>query len=263
MSEHEHLPPALQKRLKGFRAQTDSIGRSAATVTVFEDCVLKISPITTENRNALKMLGWLQGRLPVPKILYQEDRDGINYLLMSRVAGRMACDPLLMADSLQLTRLLAKALQTLWKVDITGCPSRQFLEHKLSLAAQFVEAGECDMEDAEPDTYGPGSFRDPEHLLSWLVDNKPEETPVLSHGDFCLPNVFFRDGQVSGYIDLDHCGISDPYQDIALCYRSLSHNFNGKYGHFPGYDPKMLFEALGMEPDMDRIRYYILLDELF
>ncbi|MBQ5323467.1 MAG: hypothetical protein J6J07_08525, partial [Oscillospiraceae bacterium] len=60
-------------------------------------------------------------------------------------------------------------------------------------------------------------------------------------------------------------GIADRYQDIALCYRSLHHNFSGIYGGKPysGYDESMLFEALGIKPDFEKIRYYILLDELF
>lgn len=52
-------------------------------------------------------------------------------------------------------------------------------------------------------------------------------------------------------------GIADTYQDIALCVRSLKHNF--------GTDEytELLFKHLDMEPDWERIDYYILLDELF
>ena len=41
--------------------------------------------------------------------------------------------------------------------------------------------------------------------------------------------------------------------------------FDGVYGGniYGGYDEKMLFDALGIDPDFDKIRYYILLDELF
>lgn len=30
-----------------------------------------------------------------------------------------------------------------------------------------------------------------------------------------------------------------------------------------GFNPELFFEALGIEPDWKKIRYYILLDELF
>ena len=88
--------------------------------------------------------------------------------------------------------------------------------------------------------------------------------PALSHGDFCLPNVFFNDGAVSGYLDLGFCAVADRYQDIALCYRSLSHNADGSYGPvYPNVRPEKLFDALQVKPDWEKIRYYILLDELF
>ncbi|MGN0355627.1 MAG: phosphotransferase [Muricoprocola sp.] len=31
----------------------------------------------------------------------------------------------------------------------------------------------------------------------------------MSHGDFCLPNVFFKDGRVEGFIDLGDTGVGD------------------------------------------------------
>ena len=54
--------------------------------------------------------------------------------------------------------------------------------------------------------------------------------PVLSHGDFCLPNIFIEDGKVSGLIDLGDTGVNDKWLDIALCYRSLKHNADGTWG---------------------------------
>ncbi len=116
-----------------------------------------------------------------------------------------------------------------------------------------------------PGTCGANGFRSPEALLYWLEDNRPPEEPVLSHGDFCLPNLLLHGDTLAGYIDLGRAGLADRWQDIALCYRSLLHNYDGTYSgvSHAGWHPGMLFEALGLRPDWDRIRYYILLDELF
>ncbi|WP_207637230.1 hypothetical protein [Eubacterium xylanophilum] len=45
----------------------------------------------------------------------------------------------------------------------------------------------------------------------------------------------------------------------------MKHNFDGTYGGkvYPDFDPDMLFEALGIEPNWEKINYFILLDELF
>ena len=69
---------------------------------------------------------------------------------------------------------------------------------------------------------------------------------------------------MSGYLDLGFCAVADRYQDIALCWRSLAHNSDGSYGAaYPGIRPDALFDALGITPDREKVRYYILLDELF
>ena len=102
-------------------------------------------------------------------------------------------------------------------------------------------------------------------LLRWLETNKPDYEPVLSHGDLCLPNIFIDGDRVSGLIDLGACSIGDRWRDIALCYRSLRWNAEGAYGGkvYPDVKSQMLFDALSIEPDLEKIRYYILMDELF
>lgn len=81
----------------------------------------------------------------------------------------------------------------------------------------------------------------------------------------CSPWLWTRAAEVPPYIDLGRAGIADKWCDIALCWRSLHHNCTGKYGGTSAAapDPALLFRALGMEPDWRKIRYYILLDELF
>lgn len=122
-----------------------------------------------------------------------------------------------------------------------------------------------DISIVEQGTYGDNGFASPADLLTWLKDNRPAENLVFSHGDYCLPNIFINQNKVSGFIDLGRSGIADKYQDIALCYRSLKHNFEGRYGGkiYEDFNADILFDKLEIEPDWDRIRYYILLDELF
>jgi len=52
---------------------------------------------------------------------------------------------------------------------------------------------------------------------------------------------------------------------MALYYRSLIHNFDGKYAGKPyqRFYVDMLFKKLGIEPNWNKVRNYILLDELF
>lgn len=128
-----------------------------------------------------------------------------------------------------------------------------------------MENNLVDLDNVEPTTFGKDGFKNPAELLGWLYDHMPEEEPVLSHGDYCLPNLFGIHDQMTGYIDLGRTGIADKWCDIAICYRSLSHNFSGRYhgASYSGYDETGLFRELGIEPDWEKLHYYILLDELF
>lgn len=259
------LPVELQTIISGKSYTMDDIGMSGSSILIFEDMVLKIQLEDEETRSEAVMMKWLEGKIPVPKVLYHTVENGMNYLLMSKMPGVMSCEESILENQELVTELLAEGLKKLWEVDIADCPMRWDLPVKLAAAKRNVENGEVDVDNVEPETFGEGGFRDPQELLDWLLDNQPPMEPVLSHGDFCLPNIFVKDNHVSGYIDLGKIGIADKWQDIALCYRSLKHNYDGDYGSEKriDFDENLLFEKLGIEPDWEKIRYYILMDELF
>lgn len=265
MLENYYIPSEILNYIQDKQFQFNNIGMSDSKVICFDDMVLKIEKSSEESDNEHRMMAWLDGKLPVPKIIYFQKKQEINYLLMSRINGKMACDEQYMENPELLVKLLAEGMKMLWSVDISDCPYDNSLNHKLLLAEQRVKAGLCSMDDVEEGTYGENGFRDPEDLLEWLKDNRPKEELVLSHGDYCLPNIFFENEKVSGFIDLGRCGRADRYQDIALCYRSLIHNADGSYGTkiYSGINPQKLFSELNLEPDWEKVRYYILLDELF
>lgn len=259
-----HIPKSIKEIVNNKPYITNGIGMSDSQVLCFDDMVLKISTDDTEMETHSKLLRWLQGKLPVSKLIAYEKENGRNYLLTSKINGIMLCESPLVNDPRKVTRLAAEAIKMMWSVDVSDCPVDYSLDNKLRLARYYVENGLCDTEDAEPETYAEGGFKDPADLLCWLENNRPEEDLVFSHGDCCLPNIFAHNDRISGYIDLGRGGKADRYQDIALCYRSLKHNYDGSYGYtYEDYDPSLLFEYLGIEPDMEKIRYYILLDELF
>lgn len=268
MSEGDYkagLPEEIRTKIGDESFNYDHIGMSESSILLFADKVLKIRDISEEAENEAQAMNWLEGKLSVPRVIAHEHGTDKSYLLMTRAAGRMACDEHYLKDPKRLTGLLAQALQELWRIDISVCPLNWTLEMRLEAAQYNIENGLVDLENVEPETFGPDGFRDPRDLLQWLKKHKPTEELVLSHGDFCLPNILIKDDNIVSFIDLGRTGIADKWQDIALCYRSLKHNYMGKYAgkEYPGYDPDMLFEKLGLAPDWEKIRYYILLDELF
>ena len=259
-----NLPESIRSLTEGKPFETNDFGKSGSLVRVYDDFVLKVEKERPQIAQMVEVMRWLEGKLPVPKILAAEVKDGYRYLLMSKVRGRMACDEYYMNRPEELVTLLAEALRMLASIDISDCPKTFDLEAELAEAKYRIENNLVDYEDMEPETFGEGGFKDPQALLQWLYDHQPEPDPVFSHGDFCLPNVFFENGKVSGFIDLGDAGIADRWYDIALGYRSLKHNADGTYGKtYEGVNPDELFAKLDIEPDWEKIRYYILLDELF
>lgn len=262
------LPEKIRNLLAEENYEIDDVGMSGSSVLICENKILKVQEYNEEAENEYRMMQYLQGRLPVPVPYVHEVIDGKSYLLMSKCAGRMACAPEYMGNPSILCKLLANGLKRLWSVDISDCPCSQNLSYKLARAEQIIENGLVDLDNVEPDTFGENGFQNPAKLLQWLRENRPEEEPVLSHGDFCLPNIFGIHTEVTGYIDLGRSGIADKWCDIALCYRSLSHNYGGRYKFhgnqsYGDFDEMLLFRELDIEPNWEKIRYYILLDELF
>ena len=260
-----NIPENIQKLIEGKPYELDDIGKSYSKIMLFDDMVLKIGDYRVANDSSIEMMRWLEGKIPAPRVVCYEKVGETDYLLMSRVKGTMSCDEYYMNHPKELFRLLAEALKMLWSVDISDCPGIRDLDADLKEAKYRVENNLVDMSDAEPTTFGEGgSFKDPQELYQWLVDNQPEFEPVLSHGDFCLPNILFEDGKISGFIDVGDTGIGDKWKDIALCYRSLKHNSDGRFGVvYPDLNPDEFFDVLGIEPNWEKINYFILLDELF
>ncbi len=260
------IPLEIQHIIADRPYTLDDVGMSGSQVLCFDDMVLKIGKYTEAHDRELAMLTWMYSKkLPVPEVLHAEIVDGTRYLLMSRIPGKMSCASEYLDNADVLLEILAEGMHVLWETNISDCPCDSSLDIHLKRAEQHVLGGQVDVTQVEPETFGPGGFKSPEHLLAWLYDNRPAETPVLSHGDYCLPNIFAENGRFSGFIDLGDSGTADRYQDISLCCRSLTHNMDGSYGGRvrKGFDPNRLFDALCIRPDAELIRYYRLLDELF
>lgn len=67
-----------------------------------------------------------------------------------------------------------------------------------------------------------------------------------------MPNTLLNSaGEFAGHVDLAGLGVADRWADLAIATYSISWDVNfGK-----SYD-KLFFEVYGIEPDLERIRFY-------
>ena len=259
----ERIPDSIAAVLGDRTGKTDGLGRSAAQVFVFDDYVLKVRPEGGWDTVDTQILRWMSGRIPVPQVAAHEVADGRDWLLMTRIRGKELCNPSVMENPVLLLDCMAEALHTLWAIPVKDCPFERSVEDNLAHAEATILAGRFDASDSEPETFGPGGFENPKALLDWLKTHLPPMDAAVTHGDFCLPNLFTDGKRFTGFIDVGSAGICDRWMDLALGWRSLKHNSDGHYGKvYPKIDPDDLFRAAGVAKDEEKLRYYILLDEL-
>ena len=86
------MPDSIKNKLDNLTYEVDNVGMSGSGILLFADKVLKIQEDSDEAKNEVQAMQWLTERLSVPKVIAHEYKDGKSYLLMTKVAGRMACD---------------------------------------------------------------------------------------------------------------------------------------------------------------------------
>lgn len=266
MFEMNKLPDAIHNKIKNLPYKVDNIGESESLVVIFENMVLKIEKTSSQSDNEYEILKWLNGKLPVPEIIEFARAGGYNFLLMSKLKGKAAYDKINMRNPELLVEALADGIRQLQSIDTADCPFDGRLDKRLKDAEYNLKHNLVDVDDFNEDTLGENGFKDVDELYEFLLKNKPSEDLVFTHGDYCLPNIFVSRSRTVGFLDLGKAGVADRWQDIALCLRSLKYNICDLYGLGDEEYLKLknkLYSLLDITEDEKKLRYYILLDELF
>lgn len=251
-----NFPKEIKQFVENMNCIKDSEGMSRAEVYRLSDLektyYLKIEKRYDETIREHEMYHWLKGKLPVPEVICECYENGLDYLLIEKAKGIMLESECYSNNPEQLVKLAAEGMKLLWSVPVSKCPFDASIESKLKKAKAEIDNGMKVCVDQNIYTKG---FNNEQDVYKYLISNMPNEDKVLSHGDYCFNNYFAHNDHISGFIDMGRGGIGDRYQDIALCVRELM-DYEKTY-------TEQLFNYLNMEPDYEKIRYYILLDELF
>ena len=242
-----------------IQAYSDSNGWSPAEVvklTTHSDCFylksvdVKYAATTYSVRRETEVMQWLSNKLTVPMVIDYGFEDNREFLVMSELEGVYIDD--IKDDPLIYIQHLVEIIQFLQSIDILNCPFDSRVDVRLK-ELEFLVANNL----ASLDDWGDYvSFTDPNKLYKWLCDNRPQEDElVFSHGDVTA-NAFITNSGYS-FNDLGRAGMADKWLDIAFCINDIRHWCKHKM-----YED-MFFELLGIQPDYEKIEYYILLDEMF
>lgn len=255
-----NIPEKWHTQFPQAHVEQQAIGESRADVFRLRqddgtDLFLKSEPVEElgELADEIERLHWLrQMDLPAPAVLDEMKENQRHWLLMTTVPGRDLASASELAAA-QIISILATALRTLHQVPVARCPFDHSLDQRIARAQEHVNAGRVDATDFDDERLG----RSAEDVLAELLSTQPKtQDLVVTHGDACLPNFMAVDAHFSGFIDCGRLGISDRFQDLALAARSIERNLGQAW-------VKPFFEFYGVEPDVQRMKFYCLLDEFF
>jgi kanamycin kinase/aminoglycoside 3'-phosphotransferase-3 len=176
------IPEIISKKIAGLQWSCDDVGMSDSTIILFEEMVLKIEKASRSSEHEKMLLCWLNGKLPVPKIIEAVTQDGYSFLLMSKLPGEMACSDNNLRDIENTIIALAKGLKMLWKINIKDCPCSSTVSDKLAQVKYDIENNLVDMDNFDAETFE--DFTDVLDLYNYLDNNRPPEDLVFSHGDY-------------------------------------------------------------------------------
>lgn len=112
------------------------------------------------------MMLWLEGKLPVPKVLHFERHDGWSNLLMSEADGVLCSEEYEDEQSPEkIIELYAECIRLFHSIDISDCPYTNSLDSRLAELDYLLnnDLADVDCENWEEDT----PFKDPRELYDF------------------------------------------------------------------------------------------------
>lgn len=237
-----------------------TVGMSGAAVERWGDRILKTAPPTWDRGldAEAERLTWLATTTPLgvraPVVVAFEPGPPLDRLLTAALPGVDMTELVHRQEGAVLARRFGHLLRAFHDgLDPASCPFDARLDVRLAAAERRVAEGGVDAADFEPEHEG----RTPEALLDELGRTRPaDEDLVVTHGDWCFPNVVVDDETGAwGTCDLAGLGVGCRWYDLGIGARSTAHNVGAV--HVPAF-----FAGYGIDPDERRLRYYVLLDEL-
>ena len=193
---------------------------------------------------------WARSYIPVPEILQYGTTDDSTWLLSNAIMGDDATSERFRSDIPGLVRRLGAALREFHSMPVLECPFSFRLEDALAHAHHRLRNGDI---DAARDFHPEHAHLSPDAAVQKLITTCPTaEDMVVCHGDYCVPNILFRETALAGFVDLGEMGTADRWWDLAVATWSLTWNFG------PGYEA-MFLDSYGAVLDDERLQFYRLL----
>ncbi len=248
---------------RSLRQDVVDLGRSGARVVRLSDdtgAVVAYAKTAADIEMEAARLAWLRERgVPVPEILDLVRDDG-TWLVTRPVPGRPGSDPWPGDERKAVVAAIGEALRVLHEVDPAGCPFDRTLPSALAEARRRTREGLVDASWAHAGRTGVRAA-DVLEELDRAVAASPQGVPVVSHGDYCLPNALVAPDLRVGLVDVGRAGLADRHSDVADMLRSIRGPLNPQYGEVHA---QVFLDAYGREGIREEeLRRHDLMEEFY
>lgn len=254
------FPVELKKILSRFQQVNITEGRLNDQIQKYEDEQNKVvylkcgkGAAAASLESEVQTLSWFKNKnVNVPKVLFSAKNNNTFFLLISEVEGKPAHKATSYLSKGEVLKIVAEALFTLHHLNIKRAENLNTLDKDLREISGYVAKGCISRDNFMANNQG----QTPEEVLKILYDQKnSHDNNVLTHGDYCLPNVMISEKSF-GFIDLGKCGLGDKYKDFSAMEVSIRRNFGSEWiGKFYKYYDEDLIV------NQEKIRYYQMIDQ--
>lgn len=247
------LPAEITALTSASTVETVTVGWSQDAVYRLTDGdTVRYLKTGADLRHEHDRLRWMENRLPTPRVLHYTVIESTHYLLTSAVPGVMTHEAALPSDTL--VRLMADGLKLWHALPIDSCPFDHRANALIARAREKITQGAIDPQHFDMHLHGYTA----QDVLDRALQLRPEhEDLVVTHGDYCMPNILIdpQTEKVTGFVDVGRVGVADRFSDLAQACRSITWNIGMMW-------VEVFLAHYGVPMDRAKYNFYTLLDEL-
>ena len=137
------------------------------------------------------------------------------YLVTAALPGRDGIADEQLSEPRRLAKVFGEALRRLHELPADGCPVGNRDSELRNLAEASLEARDYDV------SHIPEPL---EEAAAKLHRQTPQDSQVVLHGDYCLPNIILDGFRLTGFVDLGNGGLGGRHYDLYWGVFTLEYN---------------------------------------
>ena len=188
-------------------------------------------------------LDYLKDKILCSEKIFYEKYNGKSYILTKSIDGEPLSSEYFINNPLIGIKVLVEAFNNLYNIDYVDCMFDETIDAKIKKIEEKFQ--DCKTINANYSKRFPTKGT----MLKYLKGNKPKSIIGFIHGNMSLSNIYAKDSNFNGLINVGNCGVGDIYFDIVKCEMSIEETYGKEY-------IDIFYKDLGIEKDEFKSDYY-------